>query len=467
MSQTIVRLQGLELRNIKNVEFGKIEMPNSYQNERRYNNSEILGLYGQNGSGKTAVIDTMYFLQKFMTGESIEKKLTDYINMKKESAELKASFIIFEDNIMYDVDYNICIVREKDNFAVIKKESLSCSKIIEDKKINNKTIFMEFKRDNREDIFTPKKRLEELLDENKEDKTDLIVAKKMAEKSNCSYIFGANSREIFFKKYDGKFQQYSFIIKRLFEFAVKDLFVINNVHSGVISANIVLPMAFRIDSENNGVKGDLPVSLLETTILDNEDLKILRNIIEEINTVLYTIIPGLRIEIKEYGSQLMDNGEEGYKIEHMSSREGMPSFPIRMESEGIIKIISILNALIQAFSDPSICLAIDELDAGIFEYILGELLQIFDESAKGQLIFTSHNLRALEMLEKESIMFSTTNSSNQYIHMKNIKQSNNLRDVYLRSITLGGQKEEIYKETSSLKIARAFRKAGRCVKNNE
>ena len=109
MSQTIVRLQGLELRNIKNVEFGKIEMPNSYQNERRYNNSEILGLYGQNGSGKTAVIDTMYFLQKFMTGESIEKKLTDYINMKKESAELKASFIIFEDNIMYDVDYNICI----------------------------------------------------------------------------------------------------------------------------------------------------------------------------------------------------------------------------------------------------------------------------------------------------------------------------------------------------------------------
>ena len=94
-------------------------------------------------------------------------------------------------------------------------------------------------------------------------------------------------------------------------------------------------------------------------------------------------------------------------------------------------------------------------------------MQIFDESAKGQLIFTSHNLRALEMLEKESIMFSTTNSSNQYIHMKNIKQSNNLRDVYLRSITLGGQKEEIYKETSSLQIARAFRRAGRCVKNNE
>ena len=59
------------------------------------------------------------------------------------------------------------------------------------------------------------------------------------------------------------------------------------------------------------------------------------------------------------------------------SRVGHRPIPIRMESEGIIKIISILNALIQAFGNPSICLAIDELDAGIFEYMLGELLDIF------------------------------------------------------------------------------------------
>ena len=48
--------------------------------------------------------------------------------------------------------------------------------------------------------------------------------------------------------------------------------------------------------------------------------------------------------------------------------KGIP-IPIRMESEGIIKIISILNALIHAYSNPSICIAIDELDSGIFEYM--------------------------------------------------------------------------------------------------
>lgn len=179
--------------------------------------------------------------------------------------------------------------------------------------------------------------------------------------------------------------------------------------------------------------------------------------------VLFTIIPGMRIDIYNYGKQLMDSGEDGYRVELVSVRENMPPIPIRMESEGIIKIISILNVLIQAFGDASVCLAIDELDAGIFEYMLGELLDIFNKSAKGQLIFTSHNLRALEMLDKDSIMFSTANPDRRYIRMKNIKASNNLRDMYLRGITLGGQDEVIYEETDSLRIARAFRKAGRTI----
>ena len=36
---------------------------------------------------------------------------------------------------------------------------------------------------------------------------------------------------------------------------------------------------------------------------------------------------------------------------------------------------------------------IDELDSGIYEYLLGECLEVMQDKAKGQLIFTSHNLR--------------------------------------------------------------------------
>ena len=63
-------------------------------------------------------------------------------------------------------------------------------------------------------------------------------------------------------------------------------------------------------------------------------------------------------------------------------------------------------------------------------------------------------------------MFSTVNPDRRYIRMKNVKASNNLRDTYLRGITLGGEEEVIYEETDSLRIARAFRKAGRMVRHD-
>ena len=462
MRRTIVRLSSLQLTNIKNVKKGTIYMPNTVNKILSADKAEILGIYGQNGSGKTAIVDALYFLQKVMIGVDLDQSLEDYMDMDSDTAEIFADFNIFMDDIVFEIGYRLSLSREE-KVVVISRETLSGAKN-ENGIRTNKTVFMDYQRDQTNTIFKPQKRLDEILEENKDIKTDLIVARKMAEKSNCSYIFGESSREIFCREYKNGFQQFSVIISSLFEFALKDLFVIRNTHSGVISANFVLPMAFRIENDNMGTKGDFTVSLTEPILVDEERKNLLETIVEQINIVLYTIIPGLQVTIKNYGKQSLDNGEEGWKLELMSKREGMKEIPIRMESEGIIKIISILNALIQAFGNPSICLVIDELDSGIFEYMLGELLDIFKKSAKGQLIFTSHNLRALEMIDKESIMFSTTNPNNRYIHMKNVRESNNLRNMYIRSITLGGQSEQIYEETDSLKIARAFRKAGRGVR---
>ena len=438
-------------------------MPNTVNKILSADKAEILGIYGQNGSGKTAIVDALYFLQKVMVGADLDQSLEDYMTIDSDTAEIFADFNIFMDGIVFEIGYTLSLSREEKEI-VINREILRSAKN-ENGIRTNKTTFMDYQRDQTDVIFKPQKRLDEILEANKEIKTDLIVARKMAEKSNCSYIFGESSREIFCREYKNGFQQFSVIISSLFEFALKDLFVIRNTHSGVISANFVLPMAFRIENDNIGAKGDFAVPLTEPILVDEERKNLLETIVEQINIVLYTIIPGLQVTIKNYGKQSLDNGEEGWKLELMSKREGMKEIPIRMESEGIIKIISILNALIQAFGNPSICLVIDELDSGIFEYMLGELLDVFKKSAKGQLIFTSHNLRALEMIDKESIMFSTTNPDNRYIHMKNVRESNNLRNMYIRSITLGGQSEQIYEETDSLKIARAFRKAGRGVRS--
>ncbi len=461
--ESIVRLSSLKISNIKNVRVGQIVMPNTCQKHLTYKTAEVLGLYGQNGSGKTAVIDTLYYLQKIMIGSTLDKKVADYIDAASDQAEIIADFNIFIETIIYEVSYKIILQRSGDG-ANIVRETLSCA-INKNDSRSNKTVFIDYRRSQSENVFAPKKRFDEVVEANAENKTDLIVARKIAEKSNCSYIFGEGSREIFCQDYENHFRHYSEVIKALFQFALKDLFVIRNTHSGVISANFLLPMAFKIEQKEIGMKGDFAVPLTEPVVLNEERKKNLDMIVEQINMVLFTIIPGMKIDVYHYGMQLTDSGENGYRVELVSVRENMPPIPIRMESEGIIKIISILNALIQAFGNPSICLAVDELDAGIFEYMLGELLDIFNKSAKGQLIFTSHNLRALEMLDKDNIMFSTVNPERRYIRMKNVKASNNLRDTYIRGLTLGGQDEVIYEETDSLRIARAFRKAGRTIQH--
>ena len=463
MRDFVVRLASLTLGNIKNVKNGTIFMPLSNEKLLSVGGAEILGIYGQNGSGKTAVVDTLYFLQQIMMGQSIDQSINDYIGVDDDTARINAEFKIFGKKKVYEVGYNISLKRN-DGEVEIEREFLNCA-INQGGKRTNKNVFMDYNRSDSESIFKPQKRLDELVGKNKERKTDLIVARKMAEKSNCSYIFGESSREIFCQEVEDKFKDFSTVIRALFDFSLKDLFVIRNTHSGMITANFLLPMTFRIENSKIGAKGDFAIPLTEPVVLDAVRKNILDEIVSQINTVLYTIIPGMMVDVKNYGQQALNSGEEGWKVELMSVRKGKKPIPIRMESDGIIKIISILNALIQAFGNPSICLVIDELDAGIFEYMLGELLDIFEKGAKGQLIFTSHNLRALEMLDKRSIMFSTVNPENRYIHMKSIKENNNLRNMYIRSITLGGQDEVIYEETDSLKIARAFRKAGRSLHN--
>ena len=122
--------------------------------------------------------------------------------------------------------------------------------------------------------------------------------------------------------------------------------------------------------------------------------------------------------------------------------------------------MSILQLLIMVYNDAFVTVAIDELDSGIFEYLLGELLRIISEKGKGQLIFTSHNLRPLETIDKGFVAFTTTNPENRYIRMTNVKENNNLRDFYYRDIVLGEQSELLYNATNNFEIALAFREAG-------
>ena len=83
-------------------------------------------------------------------------------------------------------------------------------------------------------------------------------------------------------------------------------------------------------------------------------------------------------------------------------------------------------------------MAIDEFDIHIFEYLLALFLEKVTLYAKGQLIFTAHNLLPMEKLDKESIIISTKDEKKgvSYVYLKGASVTTNLRQKYLRSQTM-------------------------------
>ncbi|MBP3811677.1 MAG: ATP-binding protein, partial [Acidaminococcaceae bacterium] len=142
--------------------------------------------------------------------------------------------------------------------------------------------------------------------------------------------------------------------------------------------------------------------------------------------------------------------------EVIATRNGKTKLPLRDESDGVRRMISLLSLLTAAFNDPSFTLAIDEFDAGIFEYIFGELLEMFADQGMGQLIFTAHNLRPLEVISKKFLFFTSTDPKNRYVQLKSIARTNNMRNVYFRQIE-SGDEEKVYNETQRKEIENAMR----------
>lgn len=468
MNNAIVRIMDITIKNFKNVVDGTI----SFENTRKNYKASILGLYGQNGSGKTAMIDAIALLKLALSGLKIPIKYADFINVDAEFAQIKYTLKVLNTkaNSQYDVTYEFKLKKELDETTqnvdapdnndekfrtVIYDEILSCSyEDAEIRKILKPLIDTSVDSDL---AFEPKTKYELLIGKDKKVGNDVYAFKTIAAHTSRSFIF---SRELLnvIRKNTPLDEKYHYLIEALVYYGNYGLFVFNTTNTGLISLN-ALPLAFRIEDKNSGAIGNLMIKLEGATSIPQEAVQVVKKVIDNMNVVLQQIIPGLTIGVREGATDILPNNKVGSKI-YLVSKKNNKEIPLKYESEGIKKIVSILQLLIVVYNKPHITVAIDELDSGVFEYLLGELLRIISEKGKGQLIFTSHNLRPLETLDKGFVAFTTTNPSNRYIRFSNVKPNNNLRDFYYRDIMLGEQSEIVYEHTNNYEIALAFREAG-------
>ena len=473
-----VRITNISIRNFKNVNKGEISFVNSRKNFK----ASVLGLYGQNGSGKTALIDALELLKGALCEFEIPDKFADYINVDSDGSEIEYSFDVALDETVYPVMYRLTLMRDivQDNgnseSAIEERERYKSKVLNEVLKCQAKTPSGKLRMGRIIDtgstaVFVPKSKYDLLVGGNKETSTDLLVSKKLSQKTSKSFLFSKDLLNAIRKKYSEQSRtndeelkeltHYLALIESLVKFGNSELFVINTANSGLISLN-AQPLVFKIHGKKTGTLGTIAVPIEEPSVIPEEMFHVTKAVIENMNIVLDKIVPGLTIAVKDLGSQLMPNGSAGKRIELVSNKNSK-EIPLKYESEGIKKIVSILQLLVVVYNQKSITVAIDELDSGVFEYLLGELLRIISEKGKGQLIFTSHNLRPLETIDRGFVAFTTTNPDNRYIRLANVKENNNLRDFYYRDIILGEQDEAVYDLTNNAEIALAFREAGESI----
>lgn len=466
-----IRIEKVSISNFKNIEFGEVSFSNLKSSFSK--TSEILGMYGQNGSGKTAFIDAMLILKTIMSKQSLPKNIKEYVSLGAEKTRIAVTFSVQSSwGSLFFIDYNIEFGEaldydgEKINllYEGLYKKQIGLHKkpikIIEvhydSNKIYPKEMDSKIKALSKRKLYQAAierhslifNSLEELL---KPSLTDM-QKQLLSENSVAGEHISNFENEI----------EDILLIRGISSFAAYFLYVVENKHSGIINGSMIIPIRyFYLDNNFNGSEGTINVSLSSPNYFDEDSMKVFSEILKSINYVINTIIPGLKIEIQVLGSELRKTEKEESKqviIYELMSVRGAGRIPLKYESDGIKKIISLTSILITNFNVSSSCLIIDEFDSGVFEYLLGEILKAFKSRGKGQLIFTSHNLRPLEVLETEDIIFTTTNPKKKFIKMKNIKPNHNLRSTYYRSVVLGGQTEKLFDMGDIDNMAYALRK---------
>ena len=433
--ETIVRLESLRFQNLKNVNNGELFFSErkelergEYDEEKRL--SSVLGIYGQNGSGKTTALNALRLIQNLLGGSYINPIFSGYINVNETELSVGADFFVKTAKGNYYVYYDIEIHKNDNQTLDIANERLSYFKYGEGERKNN---FYEF--------VAPseiKKSFAEKLSQNDKAIYQYLCSNDTSGSKNGGFAFSSifNPKTLnIIANNKANMDDFAVIVGALFNFAKNNLaiYAIN-----YFNKNENVGIRFRVKDQIRGADtvGDIFVPFTPSA-LESVAFSVFEKIIAKINKVMPAIIPGYAISITKTNNPQFQKLTNMVEFFLTSKRGDGKPIALLYESNGIKKIISILSGLIDAYSHEGTLMAIDEIDSGIFEYLLGEIVYSFENFGKGQLMFTSHNMRVLEKVNYKNIFFTTTDHKKAFTQLTNIRNSNNLRDMYYRLIANG------------------------------
>lgn len=469
------RILSIELSNIKNVEYGKIDFFKNFKKISEDQDSVITGIYGQNGSGKTTIVDCFEFLKILAMDRSYiytnkEGKRVmaafDYLLMiGKEIGSITFDFLIPYNNNKYKLEYKVDICRDN-GFSKLSKESFTCFLINGESSKSYKPLSYDFLNPTITSIYDGKfERKKEKVDKtiSKSDIDDKILLESQLLSSienGKSMIFSQRNIDFLLGRKEEKVNLIGKLIKELKKQLIYNLFTYDKSNEAYTEFGCG-PLYSIYSNDQTEIYGIFSYSD-EPFYVKTSDLEIYDKAKQEIEIVLSAFVSNFKLKLEKLGTK-EESGTEYTKILFLRDFNGQ-TLPLSEESSGIKKLFSLCCALVFAYGNDDCWLVIDEFDSGVFENLLGQIVKTFEKFGKGQLIFTAHNLAPLERIKPTSIIFTTNNPLNRFTSIDNVRPSNNLRTLYLRALKLGGTDEVLSSDVDVDIIDAAFYRAYKLMK---
>jgi len=366
----------------------------------------IKAIYGENGSGKTAIVVGMDVLRNiiidstYLNDSKNQQYIQAMVNKKTKRIELNSDFIYYSDTHSRIYSYEVCLGMNPMGLFEIEQESLKCR--FNGNRTKEIVVFECLKGEINSVMIDDEETKERLIRES------LNLLGKQSLAINCLL----NSKDIFINNMSNAFRMMMF---DLYFFAAK----INVCIASEDDPDLYLQKKELLETKNSDdfiEKISRIVSSVGRFSNANEKL-IAMDQYEVYEVKIKKMERFIQLFKRNLKSIDIDKTEAGdYYSCKLLMNYGDYRVDTVFESTGITKLIKLFDYL-NAAAEGEITF-IDEMDANINDVYLSKIIDYFMQYGKGQLCFTTHNTGPMASLRSNKKSIAFLSSDNQIVEWK-------------------------------------------------
>lgn len=390
----------------------------------------IVAIYGENGAGKSNIVDAFKLLRLSMNTMNVSKKIAE-IQAKFQENEDKdnlpdinkiSEYLFGGENSFYEVSKKTHRISANDNTKLVFEFNMASSDGKYTLEYNKRG---ELVSESLDYIINSKIGNHFKIEHN--EKTSILLNKTIFKKGILKDL-----REQI-EKFWGK---HTFLA--IFSDYVKS--VNNDYLLMSISENFikVITEFQKISIWTEEMRGPFDNTALLLTQLDKGEIDSSeKEKLIQTEEIIYNYFSAMYADIKDIRYNLDEEGETiKYELMiHKNIGGELIEVPISLESNGTKKLLELLTVFLWAV-DGRICV-VDEIDTGIHDILMNNVLKSLSSCVSGQLIFTTHDTALLKELASSSAYFISIDvNGNKKIKSgndmdKKVAPNNNMEKMYL------------------------------------